>query len=516
MSLITEHSENLIESRAEAHDSQQFEVKLDYSIDPKKRRNQYSVEAYIFIPKSLGINRETYSTDHFFRDTQSYIRFKTPSIDLRDLLSPDAKYSPFIRLRSALDVLEKEPSSSSGRRKLLRELKLLACLVRANMRDRIRDLVERLPEPDSIEKPSEASESEVSICEVVSEIKMVFEAYRNLKPEMLHEGIAFEIQDTYQKVDEYLSLVLENHLTHLYEALEARYDDQFFVTARELSSQLLSDERDYRDASDYPRILEGGIPNEHYLYRRGLLKKMAMSVLFLKVNKEDSSDGHSDLIASIAAGVAMVFAVFTGIWAQMAYGLNTGPFIVALVLSYVLKDRIKDWIKRYYSAFIAYRLWDRSTQIIDPTHGEAVGRCREQVEYLSKSKIPAGIFKTRHAGTPDSVEAQAKQESCIRYNKEIRLDGKNIGINHGRLSDVNDIMRFNIWRMLILADDPKHDVRLFNVRQGQVETVACPKVYHLNILLRFYSGLGQDLVSSERVRVVFDRDGIRHLDLLNV
>jgi hypothetical protein len=515
VSSITEHSENLIESRVEAHDSQQFEVKLDYSIDPKKRRNQYRVEAYIFIPKSLGINRDTYSTEHFFRDTQSYIRFKTPSIDLKDLLSPGAQHSPFIRLKSALATLGDKPTSEPARRKLLRELKLLACQVRANMRDRIRDLVERLPEPDSAQKNEEASLSESAICEVVSEIKMVFEAYRNLKPELLHKGVGFEIQDTYQKVDEYLSLVLENHLTHLYEALEELYDETLFATARVQSSQLLRDERDYRDASDYPRILEGGVPNEHYLYRRGLLKKMAMSVLFLKVNKEDSGDGHSDLIASIAAGVAMVFAVFTGIWAQMSYGLNTGPFIVALVLSYVLKDRIKDWIKRYYSAFIAYRLWDRSTQIIDPTHGGAVGRCREQVEHLSKSKVPASVLKNRHAGEPDSVEAQAKQESCIRYNKEIRLDGKNIDLNHGRLSDVNDIMRFNIWRMLILADDPKHDVRLFNVKQGQVETVVCPKVYHLNILLRFYSGLGHELVSSERVRVVFDRDGIRHLDLLN-
>lgn len=515
MSSITEHSENLIEGRVEAHDSQQFEVKLDYSIDPKKQRNQYRVEAYMFIPKSLGINRETYSTEHFFRDTQSYIRFKTPSIALKDLLSPDEKHSPFIRLRAALDVLGKDPKSSAARHKLLRELKLLACLVRANLRDRIRELVERLPEPNATEIKEEASLAQVRICEVVTEIKMVLEAYRNLKPELLDESIAFEIQDTYQKVDEYLSLVLENHLTHLYEAVEARYDETLFTSARKQSSRLLSDERDYRDASDYPRILEAGVPNEHYLYRRGLLKKMAMSVLFLKVNKEDSGDGHSDLIASIAAGIAMVFAVFTGIWAQMAYGMNTGPFIVALVLSYVLKDRIKDWIKRYYSAFIAYRLWDRSTQIIDPTHGEAVGRCREQVEYLSKNKIPAAILKTRHAGTPDSVEAQAKQESCIRYNKEIRLDGKNIDVNHGRLSDVNDIMRFNIWRMLILADDPKHDVRLFNVSEAHVETVVCPKVYHLNIILSFYSGLAHELVSSERVRVVFDRDGIRHLDLLN-
>ena len=41
MSFLNEHNESLIESRVEAHDSQQFEVKLDYSIDPEKKLNQY-------------------------------------------------------------------------------------------------------------------------------------------------------------------------------------------------------------------------------------------------------------------------------------------------------------------------------------------------------------------------------------------------------------------------------------------------------------------------------------------
>ena len=513
MSLLNEHSESLIESRVEAHDSQQFEVKLDYSIDPDKRLNQYRAEAYLFIPKSLGINRETYSSKHFFRDIQSYIRFKTPRISISDLLSPDFADSPFVRLRTAQEILEREPESKRAQKKLVRELKMLACLVRANTRDRVRELIEMLPEASEVDSLPRAEED---VCKVLSEIKRVFEAYRNLKGELLSRPLPFEAYDTCRMVDEYLSLVLENHLTHLYEAIDARYDDALFQNARRQSSQLLRDERDYRDSTDYPRILESGVPNEHYLYRRGLLKKMAMSVLFLDVNQERSKDGHSDWVASFAAGIAMIFAVSASIWAQMKYGLNTGPFVVALVLSYILKDRIKDWIKRYYSVLLAYKLWDRSTRIVDPLSGQVVGRCREQVNYLSEKDLPEKILKIRHAGEPQSVEAQAKQESCIRYNKEIRLDGKSIDLSHGRLSDVNDIMRFNIWRMLILADDSNHDVRLFNVRRSQVETVVCPKVYHINMLLNFYCGESDTLVSSERVRVVFDREGIRYLELVDL
>src|SRR5262245_42979555 len=53
--------QGLIDSRIQTHDSRQFEVKLDYSIDPTAKQNHYQVDAYFFIPKSLGINSQTYS-----------------------------------------------------------------------------------------------------------------------------------------------------------------------------------------------------------------------------------------------------------------------------------------------------------------------------------------------------------------------------------------------------------------------------------------------------------------------
>ena len=164
---------------------------------------------------------------------------------------------------------------------------MLACLVRANIRDRVREVVATLPQADAL---AECEAAEVAICQMLDETRDVFTAYRALKPKLLVRDLPFEISDTYRSIDEYLSLVLENHLTHLYEALDARYDDTLFEKVRTQSSKLLCEERDYRDSEGYPRILESGVPNEHYLYRRGLLKKMAMSVLFLDVNQERSKE----------------------------------------------------------------------------------------------------------------------------------------------------------------------------------------------------------------------------------
>ena len=94
--------DDLIDSRIEIHDSDHFEVKLDYSIDPKRRKNSYRVEMFLFTPLSLGITQDSYRKKQFYNDIQAYIRFKTPNLPLAALLNPDDEGSPLTRLGRAL------------------------------------------------------------------------------------------------------------------------------------------------------------------------------------------------------------------------------------------------------------------------------------------------------------------------------------------------------------------------------------------------------------------------------
>ena len=98
-------SDELIESRIEIHDSHHFEVKLDYSIDPKRKKNRYRVEMFLFSPTSLGITPDTYGKKQFYNDIQAYIRFKTPALPLAALLNPDEPDSPLTRLGRELPTL---------------------------------------------------------------------------------------------------------------------------------------------------------------------------------------------------------------------------------------------------------------------------------------------------------------------------------------------------------------------------------------------------------------------------
>jgi hypothetical protein len=77
-----------IQQSAISHDRYQIELKLDYELG-KGEKTHYRISTYLFFPKSLGINEESYPKSEFYRDVKNYIRIKTPILSLRDLIESD-------------------------------------------------------------------------------------------------------------------------------------------------------------------------------------------------------------------------------------------------------------------------------------------------------------------------------------------------------------------------------------------------------------------------------------------
>src|SRR5262245_59166137 len=114
-----------IEGRLEQHDRDQFEVKLDYTIDPAKAKNRYEVDAYFFLPKSLGVDAQTYSKAQFYSDVQAYIRFKTPGLSLKDLARTENGTSPLGRVMLLLETPCRGAARAPHEARLSRELQLV-------------------------------------------------------------------------------------------------------------------------------------------------------------------------------------------------------------------------------------------------------------------------------------------------------------------------------------------------------------------------------------------------------
>ena len=90
---------NPVLRRVAVHDRYQLELKLGYPLAPG-RETRYLIDTYLFLPASLGINSSSYTSKDFYRDIQTYIRMKTPSFLMGQILAaPD---SPLRRCETLL------------------------------------------------------------------------------------------------------------------------------------------------------------------------------------------------------------------------------------------------------------------------------------------------------------------------------------------------------------------------------------------------------------------------------
>jgi hypothetical protein len=479
------------------------------------RKNDYRVEAYFFVPRSLGLNSYTYSKEQFYGDIQAYIRFKTPHVALSALIDTRNHDSPLNRIAEPLSDAQRDSKTGKALDTLSYELRLLGCLVRANVRDRTAALTEHIAKLRGHVNDRSTLLEDVrhSVETLLVDIDTVMQRFRSFRPAFRDPVLPRWIREVYQYVDEYMSLIVETHLTALIEAVDSDGVREALADRREHVRASLMHERHHREGAGYTSVLKPDETHDHFVYRHGLLKKFVMSVLFLEISKEKEGRPISELIASLSAGLAMLIATVLAIWAQGTYGLNTLPFVVALVASYILKDRIKDWFRQYFFSKMTRFLADYDVKIRDPESGEVLGRCREAFSFVDAKKVPPHVLARRHHDSSSTIEAESKPEVVMKYEKEVHLKGTKIGRDYKRLGDINDIIRFSVADFLVRTDDPVRSVRYYDGKSDKVVGVDCPKLYHLNIVWVLKAqGHEQDRASLERVRVILDKHGIRKIE----
>ena len=463
------------------------------------------------MPKSLGVDAHSYSREQFYADVQAYIRFKTPKVPLSSLLDRGNTRSPLQRVRRHLAEANGHVDAVP-RQVLSHEMRLLGCLVRANMRDHvadIRDKIARLQgEPD--EHRVLLTDVREAIAGLLDELKPLLESFRGVRAECLKAKRPRWLRELYEFVDEHISISAEAYLTALVSAIDSdpalRRELQ---STRERLAHTVQLEQQHRRGADYVSVLDPENGNDAYVYRKSALKKFVSSVLFLEMQKEKEGRGAANVMAGFAAAIAMLFSTIAAIWSQQIYGINSFPFVVAIVIAYVFKDRIKEWLRAYFSAKLGRWLYDYNVVIRDPVADAVVGRCRESFVFLSSGRVPKDVIRKRHADATSVLERESKPEIVMKYVKDVTLHGRRIASKHGRLGDVNDIIRYNISSFLGRMDEPIQHVAAFDPVQDRVRSIACPKSYHVNVVLVLKARGRQ--VTMERFRIVLDKRGIKRL-----
>jgi len=483
------------QSSIERHDLYNFEAKLDYVVEKSFPKNVYELTSYVFIPKALQINKSTYSKDQFFADRSNYVRFRTAKMSLPGLLNKENDLSPFKMIINNLDKIKNGNYGTSIIEKVSYELRVMGCIVKSNLRDQIEFFISNLSTFQ--QSPNDLK----SFILYIDEIKNLQIQMQKLKLEFQIIQIPAELKETFSFVNEYISNQIEEYMTFLLNKSD------FNEETRQKLVSLIEYEQKHKKDENSKILFERDSDNKKVVYWKSILKKFVQGVLYLDLNQRDEKSKPLEFLYSVAAGLAMFFSVLIGFLIISQFQNQEWAYVVALVIVYMLKDRIKENTRTIFNSIIQKYYPDRSFEIFDKNNKMNIGSCKEIVDFIKFRDLPNEILQIREASHKTMIEREGKPETVIKYSKIIELKTLKISENHKRHSNINDIIRFNIKNFLQYADDPISNEVFWDSEENKVINIPCAKVYHLNIIFRMK--LPNKLIKYNKIRIVLDQKGIK-------
>ena len=479
----------MIEEKISLHGKHQFEIKQYYSLLSGRRNKSFYVKTYIFIPNNLNVNRSSYNKEDFYSDLHTYIRLRTPTLYLEDLVGSSRIFK---RLEARVETLIHDPSEENFTR-YEDAIKIFCLVLKKSLRLQLL----------SISESSSSRERSRFIKEYVRDIREMLFRFRKLEKRVLLSDDK-EVLSLYQLADEYVSLKAESHTFKL---LEIMRGDRKGLSYKGKLLDLISEETKYRQEREYPAVVAKEGNNANFIFRQGVLKKYISNVLFLETRIEKSGKYLEQVLYSLAAGVAMIFATAVAFIGQNKYGNLSTPFFIALVISYMFKDRIKEILRIYFNQGLSKWFFDRKKQIFHNFKNK-MGVCKESFNYIKESKVPKEIMRIRKRDRFTNIDNSLVGEDIILYRKYIKLNSKGFQrIKEKYESEgIIDIVRFNIEKFLRYMDDPGKKIYL--AEKGDYVVMEGERVYHMN-LITHYTVDGIDYYN--KFRVVFNRKGIKKI-----
>lgn len=483
-----------LQENIKIHDKFQFEIKVGYELDEITPKTTYEIDTFFFIPSNLGINRESYSKSDFYNDMQVYIRFKTPSFVLDELAEENNPIHS--HLKAAMISIVKDKTIEAAQ-EYEKQIKMFSCIFKASLRDHV----------EYIYSAKKIQDETIALRKFIDDAKAVITAFRRLRTIIAVPNLNEKVFSIFLYADEYLSILLEQFSFKIIKILEYRKpNNSDFVP---MLKDLIKSEIQYRSQNGYPSIINQNGKNEVFLYRSSVFKKYMGSILFLHVKRQSEIKLLEHLIFSLAAGISMVVATGIAFYSQIYLGNLTFPFFVALVVSYMFKDRIKELFKQFFSEQIRKYFYDHKEKIFY-TPSKIIGTCTESIDFCDSRKLPENIAKIRNCDHITEIENGWLGQSILHYKRSIELFSKSIRdtFSNYPIKSVNDILRFNLAKFMVKMDDPTKLLYCFS--DDEVKSILTERDYHINLVMKF--SIKNKKTFYKRFRIILTRDGISKLE----
>jgi len=486
----------MIDIKTKIHDRFSIEFKVGFVARRKLKQNDFSVGMWIFVPKSLDINGSTYPKANFYRDVKSNIRLITPKFLLRDIASEGA--TPLENVTAACKAMAAD-ATRTNIAEYEYQIKMFAAIVKSSLRD----------ETDHI--CAATMESDISyLCDqYCANTKQIISAFRELRKTIYTPNVQQNEMDTWAYCDEFICNVVAQHSFRLIDFLEDKNNGNYTAVISELKKQIRAI-NSYRDEMGYSSVRESTTHNDrNYLYRHGVLKKFVESQLYLRVPKKRDGVVVEQLYYSIAAGLAMIFATIIA-WAfQRTFGNLTWPLFIALIISYMMKDRIKELMRYYFSHRMGSRYFDNKAKI--SLKDKKIGWMKEGVDFINPSYVNKTIADLRAKFPILPAANRIDDDNIILYRKMVHINREKMEEDSAyMLNGINDIIRLHVNHFVQKMDNPIIPMPVLEP-DDSVGKVDCEKDYYLTIVLQYeYDGV----IDYKPFRITMTRDGIKNIEEL--
>ncbi len=481
----------MIDLSTKIHDKFTLEFKVGFNTDEAvkpMKYNDYVMNTWIFVPNSLDINAAKYSKDDFYRDLKSGVRLITPTYGLHELANDD-ELLPCQALISNFNDLHIAPNDTKD---LIHSIRMYCAIAKSAFRD----------ECFAISQHTDNNGLSSSCNRFLEDGRKILARFRGLFKQLNEQNSSDRIRQVFSYGDEFLSNVMGKYAYRLRDAMRIHHPEEYPQLEARFKEVLL-DERAYREQRGYLCVaIDEPKGNEDFVFRASLLKKFSESDLYLNATKRKNTFLVEQILYSLAAGAAMVVATLSSFFFQQKYGNFTLPFLIALVISYMFKDRLKDWLRLIFASHVSSKVFDTRTNF--RINGRYIGWSKDSVDFIDSDKILPEVIKLR-SRNPLFAEVSGKDEKVLLYRKKVQLwPGELAKASPYPLRGINDILRYNLTEYTRKMDNPSFPLS-GTWEDNEYKPIVGKKVYHITFIIQcVYEGKTE----YKRIVVRCDRDGI--------
>ena len=484
----------MISIQAKKHDNFSVEFKFGFNCKENGVKDDFSVNAWMFVPNSLDINPENYGKKQFYRDVKSNVRLITPVYLLREIAQDTSM--PLTSLKKALERVVTAPQQSDLD-SYEYHLKMFAAIFKSALRDH----ASHLRSVRSLES------AEYLVDDYVGSARAVLSRFRDLYKIIDVPTVSDRTRSYFRLCDEFMSHVVEMRTVRLIKVVDSSSESASLVRIRKAFAGLLAGEREYMAMRGYDRLNGESDHDRALVYHHGMLKKFIESELYISLDKKRDGVAVEQIYYSIAAGVAMIFATAVAWHTQVRYGNITWPLFVVLVVSYMLKDRIKDLLRYYFAHRLGDKYFDKKASVT--IGNNKVGVIKEGFDFISKSRTPAVVMNMRDRASSVEDESRIFEEKVMLYRKHVIIDDAAMARNaEYPMRGINEIMRLHLNRFTHKMDNAEVPIDTID-EDDSLTTYSIQKIYHVHIIFQLQHD-GE--VEYHQFRITMTRNGVQEID----